>query len=299
MKKILVLVLAFAGVASLEARVALFGDPAEYGIQELGTNTVFDLNPYAWEVFTEMDAAKMFGTNQERITILRTEFYSTFVHEGMKTGQNSFVFSILDRGALFGGEGYAELAAAIPAESRYARQYFFFGGWKYNLNDYLDIDIGGNFRYASERVAGPGLPGGGVYFSGDLYVGIILKVPANPFFYYMYNPDYDAQKIMAGINPTFSMEPVFGFKNLYFEMKAYYGYVAANRWTGNNRINGSFVSNSYGFVQTEGTFVYTYEKWRFSIGGGYSYHNSGSDEAGIGNGPPQNTWVSTSVGFVF
>ena len=299
MKKFALFIISICAALSANARLTAFGDPATYGIKELGSGTPFDINPYTWDVFASMDAAKMFGVDDEHSTLLSAEYHSTYVQEGMKTGENSFVVSLSDRGAFFGGDGYFELAAAMPAESRYAQQYYFLGGWKYNLNDYIHIDLGGNFKYTSKRVSGPGLPGGGITFSGDIYVGLIADVPLTPFVYYMYNPDYDAQKIMAGINPQFSLEEAFAIKNLFLDMEAYYGYVHANRWTGDNKVGGRYWENSYGFVQTEVAIVYIYEGWRFSVGGGYAYQNDGEGPGGMGSGPAHNAWFSTSVGIFF
>ncbi len=300
MKKFAIFALALAAAFDAPARITAFGDLAEYGISPLGTGDPLDVNPHTWRVFTEMDGAKMLGIDAEHTTLVNAEYYTSFVQEGMKTGENLFAVSLSDRGEFFGGDGYVDLAALMPAEGRSAQQYKFAGGWKYNLNDYVHVDLGGTFTYATKRVCGPGIPGAGITFYGDFYAGVILDVAATPFVYYMYNPDFDAQKIMAGINPVIPLRKVFGIKNLSLEIEAYYGYVASNRWTGDNRVNGSYVKNSYGFVQAEASFVYVHnETWRFSAGGGYSYNNDGSGPAGIDQGPNHNSWFTTSVGFYF
>ena len=299
MKKFAILTLVLTATIPAHARLTAYADPAVYGIKEVESDSIFHVNPYTWDVFSSMDANAMFGIDAEHTTLLSAEYHSVYVQEGMKTGENSFVVSLSDRGAFFGGDGYFELAATVPANSRYARQYYFLGGWKYNLNKYVHIDLGGNFKYTSERTSGPGRTGGGIRFSGDLYAGLIANLPLNPFVYYMYNPDYDAQKIMAGINPQFSLEKLTAIKNLSFDMEAYYGYVHANRWTGDHKVGGSLHKNSYGFVQAEAALVYVYNGIRFSVGGGYAYHSDGEGVNGIGSGPRHNAWVSTSIGMFF
>ncbi|MBS1485803.1 MAG: hypothetical protein HP060_03320 [Opitutales bacterium] len=301
MKKFLIFALAALSSCVLSARVSSFGDPAKYGIKEFKSENFYDVNPYTWDTFISMDPDLMFGLSQKRSTYLNFEYASDMVIEGMNVGRNAFGAVLVDRGAFFGGDGYCELGAFMPTDANSAQQFKFAGGWKYNLTELFHLDLGGTFTYTTQRVSGPGIPGGGMTFYGDFYAGIIVNVPTNPFVYYMYNPDFDAQKIMVGINPIFELDEYFAIKNLSLELQAYYGYVASNRWTGDNKVGGRLMENGYGFVQTEVSLVYVWrDTWRFSVGCGYAYNNDGEGPSKeLRNGPEQNVWVTTSVGFFF
>lgn len=300
MKKITLFVLAALSAFDASARISSFGDPAIYGIKDFQSKDITDINSHTWDVFVTMDPNLMFGVEETRSTYVNFEFSTDMVIEGMNVGRNAFGSVLVDRGAFFGGDGYCEIGAFMPTDANSAQQFKFAGGWKYNLTELFHLDLGGTFTYTTQRVSGPGVPGGGITFYGDFYAGIILNVPTNPFVYYMYNPDFDAQKIMAGINPTFKLDEYFAIKNLTLEMEAYYGYVNANRWTGDNRVGGRLMKNGYGFVQVEAAIVYVWHSWRFSVGGGYAYNNDGQGPSKeLRNGPAHNSWLSTSIGFYF
>lgn len=301
MKKFILFLTTAACAFDASARLSSFGDPAEYGIKHFEQKEITDINSYTWDTFVEMDPDVIFGTKTPRKTYINFEYASDMVIEGMNVGRNSFGAVLVDRGAFFGGDGYCELGAFMPTDAESAQQFKFAGGWKYNLTDLIHLDLGGTFTYATQRVSGPGIPGGGITFYGDFYAGLILNVPTNPFVYYMYNPDFDAQKIIAGINPKFKLDKYFAIKNLSLEMEIYYGYVNANRWTGDNKVGGTLMQNGYGFVQAEAQFVYEWRnQWRFAIGGGYAYNNDGAGpSASLRNGPEQSAWFSTSIGFIF
>lgn len=301
MKKFVSISLTLLSIFTLNARISTWGDPGIHGIKEFKPDNFFDINPHTWDVFTSWDSAKMFGLHEDSkpFYMLTAEYHSSYVQEGVKIGENSFVAAFTNRNEFFGGDGYTELLAVLPAETRYSRMYVFSGGWKYNLMEFLHIDLGGTFKYYEKQVSAPGVPGLGTHFTGDLYVGFILDLALNPFVYYMYNPDYDANKIMAGINPIIQLDKATGIENLSFEAEIYYGYVKTSAWTADNDVNGKQLHNDYGFVQAEIMFNYLWKGIRFSIGGGYSYNNDGGGPEIAPDGPDQNLWVSSSIGYVF
>ena len=156
----------FAGIisaATLQARITAFGESPKYGIKPLPESAEFyDVNPHTWDVFTTFDGDEIIGANQPRRTVFQIEAYSASVMEGRRVGEFTPVASLTDRGAFFGGDGYMDLYYSAPVDSKYAQQAVFFGGWKYNLTKYVDIDLGGNIIYTTKKVAGPGLIGAAI-----------------------------------------------------------------------------------------------------------------------------------------
>ena len=210
MKKISLLF--FAGIisaATLQARITAFGESPKYGIKPLPESAEFyDINPHTWNVFTTFDGDEIIGANQPRRTVFQIEAYSASVMEGRRVGEFTPVASLTDRGAFFGGDGYMDLYYSAPVDSKYAQQAVFFGGWKYNLTKYVDLDLGGNIIYTTKKVAGPGLVGiGGENWRGDIYAGFTSdKIFLCPFVYVGYDPTYDSLKFQGGFNPVISLE---------------------------------------------------------------------------------------------
>jgi len=303
MKILLTALLAsFLVFASSYGRIMNFGSQSEYGIKECPQGDLTYINPETWDVFTDMDAGKIFGVDSASLTVFQVEYLSTAVIEGIKVGQNTAVASFSDKRGFFGGEGYMDLYYMQSADDYYAGQARFVGGWKYNLNYYLDLDLGGNIYYATKDIVGPGLPGGGYKWGGDIYAGLIIRnVYVAPFCYVGYNDPLDALKIMAGFAPIVDLAEFTGIQDLYLENCFMYGYTSANRWSADTPVGGQLWQNGYGYVQLESNIVYVYdEHWKTSAGIGYSYNNDGEvGPGGFEMGPDQNLWVNISFGYVF
>ncbi len=291
----------------LHARIMTYGFQSEYGIKDLSKeSSPFYVNPYTWDVFTSGDVDTMLGINAEQsYTVFQAEYSTSMVLEGVKIGGNTMTAALQDRRPLFGGEGYIDCAMITPLSSAYSKQLRVLGGWKYNLNKYLDIDIGGTINYAFDGIAGVGLPTkDGYRFGGDIYAGFILRdVYVSPFFYVGYNSPCDALKLMAGFAPRISLYELTHIEDLYIESCLCYGYTRANRYAGDNEIGGHYWRNEYSYVQAEANLVYVYDKhWKFSAGVGYAYNTDGSGCVGQGGfdlGPDENLWLTVSVGYVF
>lgn len=286
-------------------RISSFGAPAEYGLAS-DTECWYDINQHTWDVFVSMDSDKILGINDKRLTVFQVEYYSTAVLEGLKVGDNTVCASFSDRGGFFGGEGYMDLFYYAPIDvPRYAQQAVFYGGWKYNLNRYVDIDLGGIFTYSTKRVAGPGIAGyGGETFRDDFYVGFCFdKIYVNPFVYFDYCSEYDAKKYMAGIRPSFDLEPYTAISGLSLDLQLTLGYVRACRFAGEYEIGGMYWRNDYSYIQGEANLVYCIDKIRMFVGIGWACNNAGKRETvgsvAIDMGPDQMVWGACGIGYVF
>ncbi len=303
-KKTLSILCAALALCGLQARIMSFGDPAEYGLAPSPENW-YDINPHTWDVFVTFDDEKIFGTNDPRRTVAGAEFYSTGVMEGRKVGDFTAVASLTDRGPFFGGDGYMDLYYFAPVDmDKYAQQIAFFGGWKYNLTKYVDIDIGGNIIYSTKRVVGPGMVVegmGGETLRGDIYVGFTSsKVFINPFIFAGYDPTYDELRFTTGFGPKIPLYEATGIKGLSIETKFTLGYVRAQRFSGSEIASGGYWRNEYSYVQTEANLVYCYEHLRTFVGLGWALHNDGKYAPnGAYLGSDNNVWVGGGVGWIF
>ncbi len=303
-KNYLFAILAVFSAYVADARITMLGTPAKIGISA-DPNEWDEINPYTWDVFTEFDGDKILGTNSPRETSLSTEFYSTGVMEGRKVGSFTVVGSLKDQGAFFGGEGYLDLYYFAPVDiDKYAQQLVIFGGWKYNLTKYIDIDIGGNIIYTTKRTLGPGLVVkgmGGETFSGDIYVAFSSdKLYIDPFVLVGYDPTYDETKFVAGITPDFSLDEILPIKGFSIEMSAMCGYTRAQRFSGSEISTGGYWRNSYAYIQTEANLVYQYKHLRTFVGVGWAIHNDGETAPnGEALGSDNNVWVGGGIGWVF
>lgn len=291
-------------LCAAHARITSFGDPAKYGLSPSPENW-YDVNPYTWDVFTTFDGDKIMGTGTERYTMLGAECYSTGVIEGRKVGDFTAVASFVDRGAFFGGDGYLDLYYFAPVDAnKYAQQINFFGGWKYNLNQYIDIDIGGNLIYSTKPVVGPGfvVEGmGGETLRGDIYIGFTTnKLYVAPFVFAGYDPTYDELRLTAGFSPSVDLEPYTGIRGLAIEAKAVFGYVRAQRFSGSEIVGGGYWRAEYSYIQTEANLVYIYKHLRTFAGVGWAIHDDGKYAPnGEYLGSDNNVWVGGGIGWIF
>lgn len=300
-KNILCIALASASAATLYGRFSSDEMPAEYGI-EPGPEKWYQINPHTWNTFTSFDGDIIFGAGKERFTMIGVEYYSTGVIEGRKVGDSTLVASFQDRGAFFGGDGYMDISYFAPVDSKYAQQATALGGWKYNITKYVDIDLGGNIIYSTKKVIGPGIAGyGGESWRGDFYVGFTSdELYVRPFAYFDYDMTYDATKWLAGFNPIIDLEPLTAIENLRIESQLTFGYVNANRWSGDQKINGNYMRNSYGYIQIEANLVYQIGGVRMFVGVGWAMHNDGRVASnGVDLGPDNMVWTSCGIGYIF
>ena len=301
---LLAIIFSFLAVLTTEARITAYGLPAQYGLGPDPENW-YEVNPHTWEVFTNMDASEMFGVdNPDSNTFFGVEYHSTGVLEGRKVGDSTLVASFNDRRSFFGGDGYLELCYFAPVNiDKYAQQAMFLGGWKYNLTKYVDIDLGGNFIYATKPVIGPGIAGyGGETSRGDFYVGFMTdKIFLRPFAYFDYDITLDAQKWTAGISPIIDLSKLTAINGLYLQSQGTVGYVDANRWSGNQKINGSLWRNSYSYFQAESYMVYEYDSSiRIFAGIGLAIHNDGKNAPnGVAMGPSSMLWGTCGIAYIF
>ena len=298
----LISILIFATIS--QARITSLGEPAKFGIAP-DPQAWDEINTHTWDVFTTFDADEIFGINQDRETIITTEFYSTGVMEGRKVGDVTAVASLTDRGAFFGGDGYLDLYYFAPVDaSKYAQQIVMFGGWKYNLTKHLHIDLGGNLVYSTKRTVGPGMVVegmGGETFRGDVYVSLSTnKFYADPFVLIAYDPTFDASKFIAGFNPIMDLSPWIKIDGFTLEMQCIAGYVRAQRFSGREISTGGYWRNSYAFIQTEANLVYRFKHLRTFIGIGWAIHNDGEVAPnGESMGNDNNVWVGGGIGWIF
>lgn len=285
-----------AGLASAHARLNSFALPAEYGLGPY-PDGFFDVNKHTWEVFTTFDSDKIFGTESPRYTFAGAEFYSSGVIEGKKVSDCTFVATFQDRGSFFGGDGYMDIYYWMPADSTYAQQAVIFGGWKYNLFKYLDLDLGGNIIFTNRKIAGPGITGfGGETSRGDFYAGFTTReLFVRPFAYVDYDFTLECLKLYTGVSPCVELEDVL--VGLALESQFTFGYIDARCYAGGDKP----WKNSYAYFQMEADLVYRFlQHARAFIGGGFAVNNDT-------NGSPMDDrlgrkstlWVSCGLGYVF
>lgn len=291
-------------VASANARITSLGEHAKFGLAP-DPETWDEVNLYAWDITTTLDAVEILGINQPRETIISAECYSTGVMEGRKVSDFTAVASLTDRGALFGGDGYMDLYYFAPVDAnKYAQQFVFFGGWKYNLTKHLHVDLGGNLVYTTKRIVGPGIyvkGMGGETFRGDMYVSLSTdKLYIPPFVLVAYDPTFDCTKYIAGINPKIDLYDLTYIKGLSIEAQAVAGYVRAQRFSGSKIDTGGYWRNSYAFIQAEANLVYRYKHLRTFVGVGWAIHNDGETAPnGEDMGNDNNVWVGGGIGWIF
>ncbi len=286
------------------ARLLPFGVPAKYGIKEDSQESLTEINPHALNVAERFDLEEIFGITGKSQTMFEFEYSSALVLEGYKIGNGAFTVSASDRRGLFGGESYVDLSSITTIDSYYADQIRLIMGWKYNINKYLDIDIGGNVYWASKDIVGIGLPGPGYRVGGDFYVGLLVKeLYIMPFAYVAYNSPLDAVKYMAGFAPRFEIGEYVGIENLAIESCMMFGYTFANRWADDHVFSNGKWRNSYGYIQTEANLVwYFHENWKVSVGVGWAINNDGHGNVGpdgMDMGSDNNVWGNFSLGFKF
>ena len=303
-RKIIITAVLAATAVSAQARITSFGDPAKYGIAPAPENW-YEINPHTWDTFVTFDDEIIFGTNEPRYTLASAECYSTGVMEGRKVGDFTAVASFVDRGSFFGGDGYLDAYYFAPVDmDRYAQQAVVFGGWKYNLTKYFDIDLGGNVIYSTKKVMGPGIviEGlGGETMRGDVYAGFSTdKIFLKPFIYVGYDPTYDALKYQAGIGPDFDLSEITAIEGLSIETQLVAGYIRAQRFSGSEMPDGSYWRNSYAYIQMEANLVYVYKSFRIFAGVGWAIHNDGKTAPnGASMGGDNNVWTGGGIGYIF
>ena len=300
MKKFAALVLTAMALSGAHAHISSIGNPAQFGITPMDSEDPLEINPIALDGLGDKTFLQHLGFEAEHHTQLKLEYSSRMVFDGMRTADNTFTAELLDRGELFNGDGYTELDAIIPINDKFSQVYRFLGGWKYNLTKDLDIDLGGTIVYASKRISGAGITGAGTHFTGDIYIGFIYNSLLNPFAYYTYNFDYDSNKITFGFNPIIDLQSLTTIENLTLEMEIFGGYVKANRWTADDKINGRLPHNNYFFAQVEANLVYIFAGgWRVALGGGYAHNDGAREIDGLKNSPNNVLWLNSSIGYVF
>ena len=154
-------------------------------------------------------------------------------------------------------------------------------------------------------MAGPGIAGyGGETFRDDFYVGFCFdKIYVNPFVYFDYCSEYDAKKYMAGIRPSFDLEPYTAISGLSLDLQLTLGYVSACRFAGEYEIGGMYWRNDYSYIQGEANLVYCIDKIRMFVGIGWACNNAGKRETvgsvAIDMGPDHMVWGACGIGYVF
>ena len=304
MKKYALALIAACAFSTLGARITDLGTSPEYGISDDPQNW-YEINAHTWEVFASMDGVKMLGIDADHYTTVSAECYSTGVIEGRKVGDFTAVGSFKDRGEFFGGDGYFELVYFAPTNmDKYAQQIDVFGGWKYNLTKYVDIDLGGNVIYSTKRVLGPGLVidgMGGQALRGDIYVCLSSrKVYVSPFALIGYDPTYDEMKVIGGFTPSLDLYEITSIKGLSIQTSLIAGYMRAQRFSGSEISTGGYWRCSYSYIQTEANLVYVYKSLRTFVGVGWAIHDGGRIAPnGVYMGSDNNVWAGGGIGWIF
>lgn len=265
----------------------------------------YSVNTEAWDSFVSLDTERMFGTWDQQGFEVATGFDSEFVYWGKKIAGNTFTPEFTWTGPLFGGESYTSLIGVLPTDSRYGKQLWIYGGWRYHLTPMFDVDIGGNVVLADKNMYGPGVVNAyGWKQRGNLYFGLIAHLPLQPSIYGIYDFDLGQSTLQLGLEHQFDLGDLAGFHGFFFEVEGTYGWLQANSWFGGDRAPaGGQWRNSYSYWQLSGDLAYLFD-WgaKVSVGVRYSGNNDGTGPNGFNNldlGPDQMVWFHARVSFSF
>ena len=282
------------------------GGLPKYGIKDFNPEYWYSVNPATLESVTNFDADEAFGFKKNtHLFGIQTAYMTARIDKGKRSGNSTFFIDLFDRGPLFAGEGYWNFQGYLPVNPDFAKEFNVAGGWKYNLTNYVAIDIGGNFTFTDKKVNADGRPamhqGEGEDIFGDIYFGFIGNCFLEPFAYVLYDFTFYQTELRLGFAPKVDLKPYTRIEGLGLEFIAYGAYTMTDRFSGKN--NGATWKNSYAYFYGRADIVWVYEEsLKFAAGIGYSYNTDGSGFAGPYNsdlGPDSNVFFRCSIGYSF
>ncbi|MEO0797091.1 MAG: hypothetical protein AAFX93_18195 [Verrucomicrobiota bacterium] len=288
----------FLTLAAAGSLLAQDGIPASDAASQAPDNKPFAVNTEAWDSFVSFNGERIFGDPKEHNFIPAVAYYSSYTVSGKRVAKSTIVPSFSTNGPMFGGEGYGTITGVLPLEGDFVNQLNFNGGWKYNLMEYLGLDVGGGFSFYSENSFGDGQPNQfGSYYRNKIYFGLIGRVPLSPAAYAVYDMQLEQIKFVAGVSETIDLAEdwsIFG--------EGRFGYASANSYLGDSRapLAGKW-SNGYAYWLLSADLRWNaYKGLVLTAGVGYTGNNDGT--RGIANidlGPENTVYGKFSVSYSF
>jgi hypothetical protein len=262
------------------------------------------VNPDAWHSFTSLNATRMFGNFTQQDFSLGVDYTNRVIQDGKKASGRSILPKFTWVGPLFGGEGYTALSGIIPLQSPYAQQLNVKGGWRYHLDKWINLDLGGNVFLYNKSVLASGYPASfGAKQSSPFYVGVVGRCLASPSFYFTYNPDFGESIETLSVEHVFNLGQLACIDGLYIGPKLVVGMVQANDYNGGNKVLGHNWRNGYTYFELQLNADYeVYHGVYLHAGAEWAMNNDGSGSQGIGGtnlGPDDNVSFRAGVVYAF
>ncbi len=263
------------------------------------------INQEAYDSVVSMDGNRIFGSWDDQIFRIRIQYDTQAVRWGQQVGQSTFTPSIWLIGPLAGGESYTAGIFTLPVERRFAKQYNFYGGWKYPIFSWMELDIGGNSVFYEQSIAGPGIPAvGGITRSTDLYLGATARVLLEPSLYAIYNFEMQQITIQGGINYSVPVGSYFELDPLSLDLEGRVAWLDAENWLGGDRrAGGQKWKNSYWYGSLKADLVYRFEEGlTLNAGIRFAANTDGtgiSGPAAVQLGPDRMVWFACGASYEF
>lgn len=282
--------------------MAADGVLGKYGLGDMKNNNSLGINETTADCLDNFSWEDAFGVNGESRTTLETAYEFNSLYAGKKIANHAAVFAVEDKRGLFGGESYTRLSYLYTTDNAYADIIMVLSGWKYNITEYMHLDIGGDFKFTDKDVYGdyrPATLGGGTKLGGNIYFGFIGDCPEiQPFVYYIYDFSFESSEFRAGINPTYRFGGALSALVADAAIYAAYAYV-------NDFSCGDFDDARESYWYTIAKMSLTYELCRHfyvkaTVGYGYNTSNGVSNmPAYYDCGPRSNAFAGFALGFGF
>lgn len=258
----------------------------------------FAVNTEAWDSFISFNGQRILGDSSEHNFIPAVTYFTSYTQSGKRIAKNTIVPSFTSTGPLFGGEGYGTVTGVVPFESQYVAQFNANGGWKYNLTDWLDIDVGGGLAFYDENSFGEGQANpNGSYYRSKMYFGFIGEVLFDPAAYVVYDNQLQQLNFVTGLSETWEI-----IENVTIYVEGRFGYLSSRSYLGNSRdpVAGKW-RNGYAYWLTTGDIQWRpFDGATLTAGVGYTGNNDGT--VGISNidlGPENTVYGKFSFSYSF
>ncbi|MGE9295173.1 MAG: hypothetical protein ACQKBV_02655 [Puniceicoccales bacterium] len=273
-------------IASVAPLCAQDGRPAT-DVATPAPGGAMGVNTEAWDSFISFNGQRIFGKPSDQQLIPAVTYFTSFTSSGKRIAKNTIVPSFSTSGPMFGGQGYMTIQGVIPFESEYVAQFNTNGGWKYNLVEWLDIDVGGGFAFYDENSFGEGQANpNGSYYRSKIYLGFIGKMLFDPAAYVVYDSQLQQVNLVAGLSETYEISDdwsIFG--------EGRFGYLSSQSYFGDSRspISGKW-SNGYAYWLLSADIQWTpFDGAALTAGIGYTGNNDGTVGVDLIDMGPENT----------
>ncbi|WP_309398695.1 hypothetical protein [Cerasicoccus maritimus] len=258
----------------------------------------FKVNTEAWDSFISFNGDRILGDPSQHQFTPSVTYYTSYTTAGKRIARDSIMPSIATSGPLFGGDGYGAFTGVIPFDSQYTNQFNAVGGWKYNLTEYIDVDVGGGFALYDKNSFGEGQPSAlGSWYRSEFYFGLIGDFLLHPAAYIVYDSNLEQVEGVIGVSQRWELA-----QEVYFFWEGRLGYLNANSYFGYDGPAGvGKWQNGYAYWLTAVEVSWEVIKnGTIAIGGGYAGNNDGTiGLRSIDMGPENTFYGKVSISYSF